>query len=134
LVAALLPVIIARFTGDDGGDSASSIVVVDETDSGVAERLTPYLQGDGETFETIEVDTSAADTEAARQTVDDDDAVGALVATRGEDDALSFNLITEEGDSSATVQRIYSAAASVATEDRLVQTGVSQEEAQDVFA
>lgn len=134
LVVALLPVIIAAFTGDDS-DEGTSVVVLDQADADVAQRLAPYLQGDGDTLETIEVTTGADSVDAARTMVDEGDADSALIATRGEDEALTFTLINEDGDiNSTTAQRIYSAASVVSTEDRLIQTGVSPEETAQVFA
>ncbi len=132
LIAALSPVIIARFTGDSV-DEAVTVAVVDEADAGIAERITPYLQADIEGLETIEVE-SVQDVEPARQQVDDGDVVGALIASRGEDDALAFTLVTEEPESSTAVQRIYAAASSIAMEDRLIDSGVTTEDAQQVFA
>lgn len=133
LIAALSPVIIARFFGDET-ESGSSVVVVDQVDAGVADRLAPYLQGDGDTLETIAIKTDAEDPDAARSMVDDGDADSALIVTRDQNDALAFSMITESDWSSATVQRIYAAASAIAMEDRLVQSGVAADEAQQVFA
>jgi len=132
LIAALSPVIIARFFGDDT-DDASTVVVVDQSDAGVADRLSPYLQGDGDALETIAVER-AETPDAARSMVDDGDAESALIVTRDENSALAFSMITDDDWSSATVQRIYGAASAIAMEDRLVQSGVPAGEAQQVFA
>lgn len=134
LAAALSPVIIAKFTSDIDTDVGASVVVVDEADAGVAQGLVSHLQGDGDDLEMIEVKTDAASPEAARTMVDDGDVDGALIATRDSDDLLAFTLITEQDQSSSTVQRIYTAASSVAMQDRLVESGVPEDEAQQVFA
>lgn len=133
LTLALAPVIIARFAGDDQG-RGSMLVVVDETDAGVAERLAPWLEGDGEALETIAVMTSAGTAGATRALVNEGRAQSALIVTRGNDEALSFTLITGSGDPSSAVQRIHTAASAIAMEERLIQSGISQEEAQQVFA
>jgi ABC-2 type transport system permease protein len=133
LIVALLPIIIARFTGDDAATGAS-VVVVDEANAGIAERMSPYLQGDGDSLESITISTGAGSLDAARTLVDDGDAESALIASRDENDVLRFTLITEDGDwSSTNVQRIYAAASAIAMEDRLVQSGISAQEAQQVF-
>lgn len=134
LAAALLPVIIAKFTDGGDGGSGAAIVVVDEAKAGVAQAVAPYLQGDGDSLETIAVKTDAASPDAARAMVDDGDVDAALIATRGEGDTLSFTLVTQESQSSVTVQRIHAAAAAVAMQDRLQASGVPASEAQKVFA
>ncbi len=132
LALGLAPVIIARFAGDDEG-SGASVVVVDRADAGVAGRLVPWLEGDGDTLETIEVRSGAGSPEAARAMIDEGDAQSALVVDRGDDGVLTFTLVTEDDRSSRNVQRISVAASAIAMEDRLVQSGVSLEEAQQVF-
>lgn len=134
LAAALSPIIIARFVSDDA-DTGASVIVVDEVEAGVSDRLRPYLEGDGDALETIEVRTDAANADDARSIVDNGDANAALIATRGDDGTLQFRLLTEDGDSASTfVQRIYTGASAIALEDRLIQSGVSTDEAQQVFA
>jgi ABC-2 type transport system permease protein len=133
LAAALSPVIIARFVGDEAS-AGVSIVVVDEADAGIAQRMSPYLQGDGNTLEPIAT-SDVESPEAARTLVDNGDADSALIATRGNDDVLGFTLVTDNGDwSSTNVQRIYAAASAIAMEDRLIQSGISEEQAQQVFS
>jgi len=133
LVAALLPTIIAKFTGDNGTSSNAAVAVVDEANAGVAAGIAPYLQGNGDNLPTIDVNTDAASADAARTMVEDGDVDAALVATRAEDGSLAFTLITEESQTSSTVQRVYGAASSLAMQDRLVTSGVSADEAQKVF-
>ena len=134
LALALAPIIVARFAGDDDGGDAT-IIVVDRADAGVAQRLPPWLEGDGETLETIDVMTGGLTPDVARAMVDEGDVQGALIVTRGSDEALSFTLITGSGDESTTSsQRVRAAAAAIAMEDRLVRSGISPEEAQQVFA
>lgn len=133
LAAALSPIIIAVVTGDDDENGESSLVVVDQADAFVADRIGPYLQGDRDTVETIEV-TTAESPDAARTMVEDGDADSALIAVRDEEDVLVFRLVTRDGDPmSATVQRIYSAASAISVEDRLVQSGVSVGDAQQIL-
>lgn len=134
LVAALLPVIIAKVTGGNESSTGAAIVVVDEADAGVAQGIAPYLEGGGGGLEPIEVRTDAASADAARTQVEDGDVDAALIASRGAGDALSFTLVTEKDESSATVQRVYGAASSFAMQDRLEASGVSASEAQQVFA
>ncbi|HWV23588.1 MAG TPA: hypothetical protein VNZ58_05320, partial [Thermomicrobiales bacterium] len=90
LVAALLPTIIAKFTGDNGTSSNAAVAVVDEANAGVAAGIAPYLQGNGDNLPTIDVNTDAASADAARTMVEDGDVDAALVATRAEDGSLAF--------------------------------------------
>jgi ABC-2 type transport system permease protein len=135
-VAALAPVGIAWFTDGDT-NAASSVVVVDEADVGVAERLSTYLQGDGGVLPTIEVRTDAGSADDARALVEDGDAGQALIVTRGSgDDAeLSWELVTENGDaSSIEAQRVIGAVTAFSVEVMAEERGLSAEEAQGLVA
>ncbi|MDQ3655728.1 MAG: ABC transporter permease [Chloroflexota bacterium] len=135
VIGACLPVIIAGFDDDDG-PTASKVLVLDDTGAHVAERLAPYLAGGGvETgVDVIALEQSVLAPDEARAQVDDGDADGALVVTRDANEDLAFTFVNQSGDSTATSQRVYAAAASVALQDRLERGGIDQAEFQQATA
>ncbi len=132
LVGACVPAIIAIVSGDDG-PSLSTILIVDQTDANVLERLQPYVTNtatvdpDAE-IDNVNLEASDATTDAARAQVDDGDVDGALVVTRDDTEALAFTYINESGESSAAVDRVYVGVSSIALEDRLARSGVPESE------
>ncbi len=126
VIGACLPVIIAGFDDDDG-PTASLVLVLDGSGARVAERLAPYLASGAETgVDIIALEQSALALDEARAQVDDGDADGALLVTRDANRDLAFTFVNQSGDMTATSQRIYAGAASVALEDRLEQGGIDQ--------
>jgi ABC-2 type transport system permease protein len=135
-VAALAPVGIAWFTDGDS-DALSSVVVVDEAQVGVADRLAPYLQDDGGILPSIKVRTDAGSAEEARALVEDGDAGQALIVTRdsGDDAELAWELVTDDGTaSSIDAQRVMSAVTAFSVEFMAEERGLSAEEAQGLVA
>ena len=132
LVGACIPAIIA-IVSDDDGPSVSTILVIDQTDANVVDRLQPYVAS-SETTDTetnsdnVFLEASDADTEAARSEVDEGNVDGALIVTRVEADDLAFTFINETGESSAAVDRVYVGASAIALEDRLGRSGVPESE------
>lgn len=135
VIGACLPVIIAGFDDDDG-PTASLVLVLDGADVNMAARLEPYVAnggaatGDG----TITLEQSALAPDEARAQVDAGDADGALLVTRDGNGDLAFTFVNQSGDMTATSQRIYAGAASVALEDRLEQGGIDPEVFQQATA
>lgn len=138
LVGACVPAIIAIVAGDDE-PSMSTILVVDQTDANVLERLQPYVTTtvtiDPDTeIDNVNLEASDATTDAARARVDDGEVDGALVATREENDDLAFAYINESGESSAAVDRVYVGVSAIALEDRLARSGVPESEFEAALA
>ena len=125
VIGACLPVIIAGFDDDDG-PTASLVLVLDGSGARVAERLAPYLAsgGAGTGDDIIALEQSALAPDEARAQVDAGDVDGALLVTRDGNGNLAFTFVNQSGDMTATTQRVYAAAASVALEDRLEQGGI----------
>ncbi len=132
VVGACIPAIIA-IVADDDGTSKSTILVVDQADADVVDRLQPYVAssetvGTEANSDNVILEASAADTETVRARVDEGDVDGALIVTRGEADDLAFTYINESGESSPAVDRVYVGASAIALEDRLARSGVPESE------
>lgn len=126
-IASSLPVIIAAF--DDDGPSTSRVLVLDQADAGVVERLAPYVAVPGDTGgdDVVELVPSDLSVEEARSQVDDGDADAALVVSRGEDNDLAFTYINPDGESDSLSQQVFAGAAAITLEDRLAQSGIDEE-------
>ncbi|MGC4106318.1 MAG: ABC transporter permease [Thermomicrobiales bacterium] len=129
LVAACLPTIIARFSGDSS--SVDHVIVVDQSDANVAARIAPLFTvtgGDESTAGRVDIQASTDTPDAARQQVSAGDVDAALIVTRGQDGNLAFSYESKDGATDALAQRIYAAVASISMQDRLQQEGVSEQE------
>jgi len=134
-IAAVAPVGLAWFTDGDSGNA--SVVIVDEADAGVAERIVPYLQAEGDILPAIEVRTDASSADEAREMVDDGDVGYALIVTgeAASDAGLAYELVTDSGStSSIEAQRIMAGVMSVSVEMEAEARGVSPEEARQLLA
>lgn len=129
LIGACLPAIAAKFAGDS--TSVERVIVVDQSDAKVAERIAPLFAVSGDAAsgtDTVEIRASGETPDAARQQVNDGDVEAALIVTRGADGNLAFTYESRDGESNALAQRIYAAVASLSMQDRLQQQGVSEQE------
>ncbi|MGC4193258.1 MAG: ABC transporter permease [Thermomicrobiales bacterium] len=129
LIGACLPTIVAKFAGDS--TSVDHVIVVDQSDARVAERIAPLFAvkgDDASATNTVDVQASSDTPDAARQQVSDGKVDAALVVTHGSDGNLAFTYESKDGDTDALAQRIYAAVASIAMQDRLQQAGVSEQE------
>ena len=133
-LAALAPVGIAMFT--DGSSGEASVVIVDEADSGISERIIPYLQGDGDILPTIEVRTDAGSVDEARSLVDDGDVGHALIVTMADTNSgLAFELVTDGGNTSTIeAQRVISAVTAFSVEVTAEERGLTTDEARQIMA
>ena len=130
VVGASLPTAIAFFGDGDGGDAAT-VLVIDEANAGVIDRLAPYVAGDGGTaggdgLAAIELQASTASAGDARQAVDDGDADAALLVTRAGTGDLAFAYINRSGENDTDAQRLLAGASAISVEDRLARSGIDQ--------
>ena len=133
-LAALAPIGVAWFTGDDTPGSAT-VVVVDEADAGVAERMRVALSGENDPFPALEVRTDAASADEARAQVEDGNANYAVIVTDGGDGALAYELVSEDGTTSSIEgQRVLIAITTFSVEHIAAQRGLTTEEAQRLVA
>ncbi len=125
--AGALPVIVAAFSDD--GPSTSRILVLDQADAGVADRLAPYVitPGDADDGDIVELVPSDLGVDDARGEVDDGNADAALVASRADDGGLAFTYINQDGESDSLSQQVFAGAAAITLEDRLSQSGIDEE-------
>ena len=138
VLGASLPTAFAFF-GDDDGRDAATVLVIDEANAGIVDRLTPYVTGDGATgvgdsLTAIELQASTASADDARKEVDDERADAALIVTRGGTGDLAFSYINRSGDNDADAQRILSGASAISVEDRLARSGIDQRTFQAAIA
>jgi hypothetical protein len=83
LVGASVPTVAAVFFSDEDGGDAASILVLDEANTGLVDRLPAYLDADGAGEDAvIRVEAASGTADELRARVDDGDADGALIATR----------------------------------------------------
>lgn len=132
LAAALIPLGVAKFSGDDSNETIS-VVVVDQTDAGVAERLQPYLAPVNDDMAPMAISTDADSPEDARSMVDNGDADYALIAAQGEN-GLAYTIYNESGESSDAAQRLSGAVSSLSVEQRLEDAGLSADQVRRAFA
>jgi ABC-2 type transport system permease protein len=125
--AGCLPVIVAAFSDDT--PTTSRVLVIDEADAGVVERLAPYVAtpGDSDHGETVELIAAEIGGDEARSQVDDGDASAALLASRTEDGNLAFTYINPDGESDSLAQQVFAGAAAITLQDRLAQSGIDEE-------
>jgi ABC-2 type transport system permease protein len=134
VVGACVPAIIA-IVSDGDEPTAATVIVVDETDAGVLERLQPYASPpDGTDENAIDLTAATVDLDAARDQVDAGDVDGALFVSRDDAGDLAFTYINEDGETSAAVERIYAGSAALALEDRLARSGVPEAEFEAALA
>ncbi len=138
LVGACVPAIIA-IVADDDESSVSTILVIDQADANVLERLQPYVTTsatvDPDTdVDNVNLEASDATTDAARTRIDDGDIDGALLASRDDAEELVFTFINESGESSPAVDRVYVGVSAIALEDRLARSGVPESEFEAALA
>ena len=131
---AFLPTIAGVIMGDEDTGGATTLLVVDEADAGIAARLEPYLAGEHAGLEPIDIQASAGTADAARGQVEDGTADAALIVTRDDGGQLGFSYLNGDGESDATAQRVYAAAATLAMEDRLARSGVPVETVRQALA
>jgi ABC-2 type transport system permease protein len=137
VIGGSLPVIIARFSDDSV--TTSTILVLDQADAGIAERMMPYVAPNGQNdlgdgIDQIVLEDSDATVDEAREEVDEGQVDGALIVTRDESQQLDFTLVNQSGDTTGTAQRIYAGAAALSLEDRLEQSGIDEAEFQEATA
>jgi ABC-2 type transport system permease protein len=107
------------------------VIVVDQSDAKVAERMAPLFAvaddqaagGNG-----VEIQASTDTPDAARQQVNDGKADAALLVTREADGKLAFSYVSKSGETDTLAQSIYAVVASISMQDRLQQQGVSEQE------
>ena len=133
LAAAFLPTIIGVIAGDTE-NQATTLLVVDEANASIAQRLQPYVTGTGSGVDAIDVHPGTGSLDEARAQVEDGRVDAALVVTRNADKQLTFTFVNKNGDTTTTAQRIYAAAATLSMEDRLQQSGVPAEAVQRAIA
>ena len=129
-LAALAPIGIGWFSGDEvsGG---SSVLVVDEADAGLADRLRATLATGSDLLSAIEVRDDASSADSARQAVDNGDVDYAVIVTGDAGGDLAYELVTKDG-STATPdgQRLVAAITAFSVEHLAEQRGLGREEAQ----
>jgi ABC-2 type transport system permease protein len=125
-IAGSLPVIIAAFSD---GPSTSQVVILDQADAGVVERLAPYVTTpeDADDGDVVELVPSDLTVDEARNQVDAGDVDAALVVSRSQEGDLSFTYINPDGESNSLAQQVFAGAAAITLEDRLAQSGIDQE-------
>jgi len=138
LIGASLPTIGAVFFSDDG-DAAPTIVVLDQANASIVDRLAPYLFTDGSADAVsedaaVKAQATSGTVEELRAQVNEGDVDGALIVTRNEVQDLTFTFVNADGTSDAGAQRIFAAASAITLEDRLHQNGLDQRQAQSVVA
>lgn len=130
-IVALVPVGIVWFTGDDEPEPGPTVAVVDEADAGLLDRLTPYL-GEGATA--IDV-TRVARADEARAMVNGGAVDAALIVAPRDTGNPGFVIVTEDGDATGRdAQRVSEVAAALTTQERLAEIGITEEEAELLFA
>jgi ABC-2 type transport system permease protein len=132
-IAGLAPVAMAWF--NDGGSSNATLAVIDEADSGIADRLGTWLDAQGNLLPAIEIQTDISSPDDARAAVDDGDVGHALIVSQGQDGLLAYELVTEgEPALDVDVQRIVGAVTSFSVEYAAEQQGLSADEAQSLIS
>jgi ABC-2 type transport system permease protein len=115
------PVTIAVYSADEKLASESTISLV---------QLLDATRGEGEAGFTI---TVAPGEESARNAVEEGRLDGLLTITRGADDELAFEILTDDGPNSRWVLAVRSAAGQVNIGDRLVRAGIEPSEVGQIF-
>lgn len=130
---AMSPVLIAKFTADDGGPVTENVAVVDEADANsvqLFDTTLDLLAGDSETTYEVSEGESA---ESVRNAVENDDADAGVIVTRG-DSGLEFTIITSSGDvQSDLAQILVGASSAIAQADQIGQSGMTSAQVQNVF-
>lgn len=133
-LAALAPIGVAWFAGDElaGG---SSVLVVDEADAGLAERLRSTLGQETDLLPAMAMRADASSAGDARQAVDNGDVDYAVIVTSDAGGGLAYELVTQDGSTaSADAQRLVAAITAFSVERLAEQRGLSREEAQGLVA
>ncbi|HEV2067884.1 MAG TPA: ABC transporter permease [Thermomicrobiales bacterium] len=139
LIGASVPTIGAVFLGDDDGTDASTILVLDQVNASIGDRLTPYLSTDGSAEAvseegSIEARATSGTVEELRAQVEQGDVDGGLIVTRNEAQDLAFTFVNADGASDMGAQRIFAAASAITLEDRLQRSGLDQQQARSAVA
>ena len=131
---AMSPIFIAKFTSDDDGPETQRIAVADATDANVQDALGLTLQRIGENSGDIYEISTVADAAAARAAVENDDVDAAVIATR-EGDALTFAIVTDDGNAEGELAQLLSTSISaVAMSDHIAQSGLTTAQVNQIFA
>lgn len=131
LLAGLSPIAISYFTSDSLG---GQVLVVDETNSGLALSLQTRLTDDIPGLPPLEVVDYTEGAESARATVENGDAALAVVLTI-EGGESNYQIITNEsGVFDITAQRVQAAIVAGNVEVEAVQLGVPQDQAAGLVA
>ncbi len=144
ITTALLAILVAGFTllptflGAFGVGEPAEIAVYDEagdlsTDPVIALQaaLSAASEATGEAGPHV---TRSDDPEAAAQQVRDGELDGLLTITRGADEELAFEYLSDQGPTSQTRIIVTQAATAMTISDRLEQAGLTPEESAAVFA
>lgn len=137
---ASLPVVVAIVGGDDDTATDATVVVIDQADADIVDRLTPLLASEPGVdlpflpVQSIALEPGDQTPDEAREAIDDGDLDGALVVDRADDESLAFTYISPTGDDDSTAQQIYAGIAAINTEDQFEQVGVTTEEFQQATA
>jgi ABC-2 type transport system permease protein len=144
ITTVLLAVLVAGFTmlptflGAFGVGEPAEIAVDDQagdlsTDPVVALQaaLSAASEASGEEGPQV---TATDDADAAADEVRAGELDGLLTITRGSDDELAFDYLSDEGPTSQTRILVTQAATAMTIQDRLERAGVSSEEAAEIFA
>ena len=144
ITTALLAIVVAGFTmlptflGAFGVGERPEIAIFDEagdlsTDPAVTLRttLTAASEATGEEGPLV---VSADDPESAAQRVRDGELDGLLTISRGADEGLSFDYLSDQGPGSQTRVLVTQAATAMTISDRLERAGLTPEESAQVFA
>jgi ABC-2 type transport system permease protein len=139
LIGASVPTIVAVFFSDDEGSDASTILVLDEANASIVDRLAPYLAAGASSgavsgASAVELRAASGTEDDLRRQVEDGDADGALIVTRNEAQDLAFTFLNQDGASDADAQRIFAGASAITLDDRLQRSGLDQRQARSAIA
>ncbi len=138
VLGASLPTAIAFFDdGDEGG--TATVLVIDQANAGVIDRLAPYVTVDGTAggpggASAVTLEPRSIGAADARREVDDGTADAALIVTRNGAGDLDFAYINASGENDAAAQRLLAGASAITVEDRLARSGVDPEAYQAAIA
>jgi ABC-2 type transport system permease protein len=117
-----------------GGDEQTQVGLLASPDTVQAAQLEATLNAgladDATGYAVVPVDDEAAGRQQAR----DGDLAGLLLVTRGADQDLSFDYVSDAGPTSQTLIAVRSASSQLAFYDRLERAGIDQQEAGQIFA